>query len=226
MDESGFRTGLLMKVEGADANAMPGMASAERPPRRLSRIFQDLADSAGDKVSVAEIREALGDRSFATLLIFFCSLNLLPFPPGSTLFLGPPIVIVAMQMVFGNKTVWLPRLLLTKSIGVDRFRQMSDRLIPRLIWLERLIKPRYWPFARDHADRFIGLIALVLAIAITLPIPLGNWFPAFSCGLVGLALSERDGLLLGIGVVCGVLSLIVIAAVIGAASMLAGLFIQ
>ena len=38
-------------------------------------------------------------------------------------------------------------------------------------------------------------MALVLAIVVTLPIPLGNWLPAFATALLGLALSERDGIL-------------------------------
>ncbi|QZZ37263.1 exopolysaccharide biosynthesis protein [Nitratireductor kimnyeongensis] len=209
-------------VEGTNLDTVLGAPPAQLPPRRLSRIFRDLAKHAEDKVTIGQIRQALGDRSFATLLVFFASLNLLPFPPGSTLVLGPPLVLVALQMVMGNRTVWLPQFLLNKAIGADKFRHMSERLIPRLIWLERLIKPRYWPFARDHADRIIGLAALILSIAVTLPIPLGNWFPAFSCALIGLALSERDGVLLGIAVTCGVLSLMVIAGVVVGASMMAG----
>lgn len=210
-----------MKAEGTDLDTVSGAPPVGNPPRRLSRIFQDLAVRAEDKITVAEIRQALGDRSFATLLVFFSSLNLLPFPPGSTLIFGPPVVLIALQMVLGNRTAWLPRFLLDKSIDAEKFRHMSERVIPRLIWIERLIKPRYWPFARDHADRAIGVIALILAIAVTLPIPLGNWFPAFSCVLVGLALSERDGVLLGVAVACGTLSLLVIAAVVGAAGVLA-----
>ena len=53
----------------------------------------------------------------------------------------------------------------------------------------------------------------------TLPIPLGNWLPAFSTALLGLALSERDGILFAIGGAVGVASLAVIAAVIGAAGI-------
>jgi len=207
-------------------DTVSGASPAEHPPRRLSCIFQELADRAGEKVTVAEIRQALGDRSFAALLVFFASLNLLPFPPGSTIVLGPPIVIIAMQMVLGNKTVWLPRFILSKSIGADKFRHMSQKVIPRLVWLEQFIKPRYWPFGRSQADRIIGVIELVLAIAVTLPIPLGNWFPAFSCVLIGLALSERDGILLSFGLFCGTLSLLVIAAVVGAAGALAGFLIH
>ena len=206
-----------------DLDTVLGAPPAHLPPRRLSRIFRDLAKHAEDRVTIGEIRQALGDRSFATLLVFFASLNLLPFPPGSTLVLGPPLVLVALQMVMGNRTVWLPQFLLNKAIGADKFRHMSERLIPRLIWLERLIKPRYWPFARDHADRVIGLAALILSIAVTLPIPLGNWFPAFSCALWwGSLFPSAMVCCSGIAVACGVLSLLVIAGVVIGASMMAG----
>ncbi|UUP16025.1 exopolysaccharide biosynthesis protein [Nitratireductor thuwali] len=191
-------------------------------PRRLSRVFEELAGNAHGSVTVEQLRQALGDRSFATLLVFFSCLNMLPLPPGSTLVLGIPLILLSIQMVLGSRTVWLPRFVLRKSLTADSFRHMSGRLVPRIKWVEKLIRPRYWPFARDHADRIIGLIALILSIAVTLPIPLGNWFPAFSCALVGLALSERDGVLLGVAVVSGTLSLLVIAVVIGAASMVAG----
>ncbi|WP_246249197.1 exopolysaccharide biosynthesis protein [Chelativorans alearense] len=210
-----------MKAEGTGLGVVSGRVAGGLPPRRLSTIFEEMAREAEGTVTVEQLRQALGDRSFATLLVFFSSINLLPLPPGSTLVLGIPLMLLAIQMVFGRRTVWLPRFILQKSLSASQFRGMSERLIPRIKWVERLIRPRYWPFARDHADRFIGVIALILAIAVTLPIPLGNWFPAFSCALVGLALSERDGVLLAVAVASGTLSLIVIAVVIGAASVLA-----
>ena len=83
--------------------------------------------------------------------------------------------------------------------------------------LETLIRPRYWPFWRRRGDRVIGVIALILAIAVVLPVPLGNWLPAFASALIGLAMSERDGILFAIGVVVGIASLIVIALVIASA---------
>ena len=35
------------------------------------------------------------------------------------------------------------------------FRTVMDRLVPRLVQLERMIKPRYWPFWRRQGDRVI-----------------------------------------------------------------------
>lgn len=43
----------------------------------------------------------------------------------------------------------------------------------------------------------------MLAIVVTLPIPFGNWLPALATALIGLSLIERDGVLLAIGVLVG-----------------------
>lgn len=189
----------------------------------MSLVFEELSRDASEAVTILQVREALGDRSLAALLAFFAAINLLPLPPGTTVVLGPPLVIVAVQMMLGQARVWLPRSVLDRSIPADRFRQMTARAMPRLLWLERLIQPRYWPFRSERAaDRLIGVVALILGIAVTLPIPFGNWLPAFSIFLLSLALSERDGLCLIAGLVAGVVSFFIIALVAGAAHAMYG----
>jgi hypothetical protein len=191
-------------------------APRRRRPRRLSQLFSELSKEANGPVSIATIRDALGDRSFAALLVFFAIINLIPLPPGASAFLGLPLLIVSAQMVYGSKRVWLPRVLVDRTISADTFRAVMGRVIPRLIWIEQLIRPRYWPFWRRRGDRVIGIIALIMAISVTLPIPLGNWLPAFSTALLGLALSERDGILFALGSVASVAAMAVVASVVGA----------
>jgi hypothetical protein len=194
-----------------------------RRPRRLSELFALMAAEATGPITVAAIRDALGDRSFAALLVFFASFNLLPLPPGASIIFGAPLVIVSIQMVFGSRTAWLPKIIMEKSLDAERFRQIASKLIPRLEQLERWIRPRYWPFWRRQGDRVIGAIALVLAIAVVLPVPFGNWLPALATVLVGLALSERDGVLFAIGAVTGLASLAVIGAVVASAGAILSL---
>ncbi|MGY6707258.1 MAG: exopolysaccharide biosynthesis protein [Rhizobiaceae bacterium] len=194
------------------------------PPRRLSVIFSQLSARDGGTISIGEIRDALGDRSFAALLLLFAALNLLPLPIGTTLIFGPPMVLVALQMVLGYDTPWLPKWLTGKTVSVERFRKAAKRLIPLLERLERYVRPRSWPFAPGAADRPIGMIALVMAIAVTLPIPLGNWLPSLSVAVIGLALGERDGVCLAAGCGIGIVSLAIIGAVVGAGAVLAGMF--
>lgn len=186
-----------------------------RKPRRLSELFRSMSHNAAGTVSVASMRDALGDRSFAALLVIFSLFNMIPLPPGASAFLGLPLLIVSAQMVYGSKRAWLPNFLMNKSVSAEQFRSIMERVIPRLVKIEHLIRPRYWPFWRKRGDRVIGLIALLMAVLVTLPIPFGNWLPAFSTALLGLSLCERDGILFAIGSVVGLTSLAVVVFVIG-----------
>lgn len=201
---------------GGEGSAPP----RRRRPRRLSQMFGQLAHDAKGDVSVGAIRDALGDRSFAALLVIFAALNMIPLPPPASAFLGPPLMIIAAQMVYGSKRAWLPGFLINRSLTAEQFRAFMDRVVPQLIRIEQYIRPRYWPFWRKRGDRVIGCIALVMGVMITLPIPLGNWLPACCTALLGLALTERDGVLLAIGSVIGIVAVAVIAAVVGTGAAL------
>lgn len=208
-----------MEGDAIETQALQRGADAGPAPHRLSHILADMAAHATRPVSIGEIRDALADRSFAALLVLFAAFNLLPLPPGTTLVLGPPLVLVSAQMVLGYGNAWLPRFVLDKTIAPERLRKSTDRLLPWLRRLEQLVRPRSWPFV---GDRLIGAITLVLSIAITLPIPLGNWLPALSTAIIGLALSERDGVFFFVGLATAVLAFAVIGMVVGAAGVLAG----
>ena len=145
-------------------------------------------------------------------------------PPGTSAVLGLPLLIISAQMIFGSKRVWLPRLLVDRTIPAETFRSIMSRVIPWLVRVEQMIRPRYWPFWRRRGDRVIGIIALIMAVSITLPIPLGNWLPALSTFLLGLALSERDGLLFAIATIVGIVAIALVVLVIGAAGMVANAF--
>jgi hypothetical protein len=198
-------------------DAKQGNGDRKVPPRRLSRVLREMALRAREPVSVAQIRDALADRSFAALLVVFAAINLLPLPPGTTLVLGLPLVIISVQLMLGYEKAWLPAFVLTKSFTPQQLIRMTDRLSPLLMRAERYIRPRYWPLSNQMADRLIGLFAFIMGVAVTLPIPFGNWFPALATTMIGLALSERDGILLAAALLVGLFALGIIALVIGAA---------
>lgn len=204
------------------ATIQPG---PERPSgfsdsRSLSEVFEALAEKADGPVSFGQIEQALSDRSFAALLTFFALVNLLPLPPGTGIVTGIPLALISGQMVLGWETPWLPRFLRERSMTPERFRQLSQRGVPWLKRIERFIQPRAWPFARRHGDRWLGLLTLILGLAVVFPIPLSNWLPAFATAIIGAALTERDGILMGIGVLIGFISLGIIAAVLFTAGTL------
>jgi hypothetical protein len=204
------------QFEPADAT------STHRHPRPLSGVLRELADLETGAVSVRDIRNALADRSFATFLVFTSSINLLPFPPGSTLLLGIPIVLVSMQMVLGYPTVWLPEFFLRRSLSQKAFHKMTTWLIPFLERMENWVRPRYWPFGSiKGGERTVGLMALIFAIAVVIPIPFGNWLPALAAFICGVALSERDGFWLTVGVITGTVAITIMVGVVFMAGALA-----
>ncbi|WP_110748817.1 exopolysaccharide biosynthesis protein [Phyllobacterium leguminum] len=201
----------------AAGSGKPSGISDRRP---LSQVFEDLAQNATSPISFGQIEKALSDRSFATLLTFFALLNLLPLPPGTGIITGIPLVLLSAQMVLGFETPWLPRVLRERSLAPERFRQLSEKGTPWLRRIERFIRPRLWPFARHHGDRWLGLLTLILGLAVVFPIPLSNWLPAFATAIIGAALTERDGVLMTIGVLIGLISLGIIVGVLFTAGAL------
>jgi hypothetical protein len=211
----------MRQEPGTYAENMTVAAPRPRRPRRLSELFAQLARDASGPVSVAAIREALGERSLAAFVVLFAGLNLIPAPPGASVILGLPLIIVAAQMLVGARRAWLPGFILRRAVSAERFRTAMDWILPRLMRIERYVRPRLWPFRRRRGERIVGAAALLLAIVVTLPIPFGAWLPAFATALIGLSLIERDGVLLIVGGLVGIASIVVVFAVVGAAGFAA-----
>jgi len=196
-------------------SSVPAIATgANRHPEKLSDLLERLAREAGDRVSMREIANALDDRSFGAFLLVFALPNLIPLPPGATMVLGLPMVFVAWQIVIGYKEVWLPRALADYSIDRATFQRMVARVSPWLRKSETWVRPRNWPINGAFRERLFGVYALILAIVCVLPIPFGNWLPAFAVAVLGVAHTERDGNCLAIGVATGLVSILVAGLVV------------
>jgi hypothetical protein len=195
-----------VEPEAAVGQTAPKPRRVHRP---LSRVLREFANANDGSVTLGGLRTALGDRSFAALLVVFSAINLIPIlPPGSTFIFGIPPLIIAVQMILGHKSVWLPKRLLNQSFSADRFKSIMRSVAPRLRRVEQFIKPRYWPFPVMIGERLVGVLCALLSILVILPIPGANWIPAFAMVLMGLSLSERDGILLvlGLGIGAGFLA--------------------
>jgi hypothetical protein len=66
--------------------------------------------------------------------------------------------------------------------------------------------------ANESAKVLVGLICLVLAMIIALPIPLGHVAPGTAICLLALGLMERDGVVIGLGLAAAALALVIVTA--------------
>jgi hypothetical protein len=160
----------------------------------LSAMLRAMAqDTRSDRISVGELLTALGDRALGALLFIFAIPNVLPTPPGTSSVLGVPLVFLAAQLAFG-RAPWLPAVVAKRSMSRSDFASVVKRIGPWLERAEKLLRPRMTRLAGPPMEYLVGLVCLVLAIVLVLPIPLGNVLPALAISLLALGVLERDGL--------------------------------
>ena len=182
--------------------------------RRLSAILAALvADGTRTRIGIGELVGAMRDRAFGVLMFIFAVPNVLPTPPGVSSVLGAPLLLLSLQLALGRTTPWLPKFIARRSLPAAEFGAVVKRVVPWIARAEKLLKPRLGVLARPPAERLIGLVCLVLAIVLFLPIPLGNMLPALAISIFSLAILERDGVAVLIGYVLSVVSVVVVAGV-------------
>lgn len=152
-------------------------------------------------------------RALPALILLFAAPNVLPAPPGMSAVLGVPLIYLCWQLSAGKRP-WLPPFIARRSFTHADAAMLFQRLTPLLARIERLLRPRLNPLAGRLAQRLVGAFSLVLAIVLSLPIPLGNMLPALAISLMALGLMQRDGLWVGLGAATGVVSLFIVAGVV------------
>jgi hypothetical protein len=174
--------------------------------RRLSAILRQLAgDRSRERISIRDLFETMGDRATGALMLVFALPNLVPTPPGTSAILGTPLLFLAAQLAFGLKP-WLPKVIAERSMRREDFEAIVSRLRRWLTFAERMLKPRLSFLVEPPVEYFAGFICLVMAIILTLPIPLGNMLPALAICLFSFGILGRDGLFCLLGVVTSVVS--------------------
>jgi hypothetical protein len=204
----------------AAAAGIPTGARADEAPspngRRTSVLLREfLTDETGPRVSLGALRDALGDRGFGVLIFIFALPNLVPVNiPLLSAVLGLPLVLLAAQLSYGRHKPWFPDWLTSRSFSREGFATIVLRSLPPLERAEQLLRPRLTFLLSWTGERLIGIALLVLALVLTAPIPFGNWLPAFAIAILGLAIVEKDGVAVLVGLVTGVVSLIIAGAVV------------
>lgn len=181
--------------------------------RKTSAILDDfIIYHAEPRVSVRDIRDALGNRAYGLLLFVFALPNIVPVGiPGVSTILGLPLVLLSAQLLLGLPVPWFPHWLLDRSVNRDKLAVAIRHSLPHLMKLERILRPRLLWLTGPVAERLLALVCLTLAIILSLPIPFGNWPPALAIALLALSLIERDGLLYMLGLLATLLSATLLA---------------
>lgn len=174
---------------------------ATRSRERLSELLDRLVhDGPSESIVFGSLLEAVGERAFgALILVFAIPAAMVGIIPGVSTVLGLPLLLLSVQLMIGSPRPWLPRSVSARSWERGAFARIVASIRPRLRRFEKLLKPRLLVLTSTWAERGIGLCCLIAAVLVFLPIPLGNLLPAMALCAFGLALMERDGVLVLLG---------------------------
>jgi hypothetical protein len=179
---------------------------------RLSDLLmRQAATVTSERVTLGDMAAFLGDRSIGGLLLVLALPMALPVPaPGIFVIFGVPLTVISAQLALGYRRAWLPALLAQRSISRTAFSAIIDRMLPTLRRLERIVRPRAGWLAGTWTKVPVGIICLVLAIIITLPVPLGHVVPGTAISVLALGLIERDGVAIALGILTAAFGLAVV----------------
>ena len=165
-----------------------------------------------EKVSVRDIIDALDSRSFGLAVLLFALPSVVPMPPGVPTVVGIILLIVSIQMAVGREELWLPGILSKREFDRKSLVKAFEGLAPKLGIIEKVMKPRLLFMTGRVGSILVGVIVLIMAVVLILPLPPGgNFPPALACAVLGLGLAQRDGALILIGLVVSVVALIAVS---------------
>ncbi len=207
---------------------MPPIDDQTDAARRFSDVLESLGEGANPKLTLQELVAAFGERGFGAIILVLSLLALLPWPPGGKAVFAVPIILMSLELAFQRDTVWMPRWALRASVSRTAYRSGVSRIMKLIRRVEALTRPRLHYLTGEVADVVTGLVCVVLAVIMALPIPFGDALPGIALVLFALGMMQRDGVAIILGVVataaCALYLFLIWATVVEVAHHVAGWF--
>lgn len=183
---------------------VPDKNERQTEDHQFSEMMEEIAhagDGNGtDSVTVGEVIESMGSRSFGPMILLPSVLALIPVIgsiPGISAVIGVWLILICLQMLVGRKSIWVPSRIQKIKLNRKKWKKSAERIIPivekcewvvgcRLEWLTR------FPFTPAIAFCCILLAGAMIPLEL---IPFGVTPPAAALVVFGVALTAHDGLL-------------------------------
>lgn len=173
--------------------------------RTFEHVFDDISalGEKQEKVSLADIRDAVGQRGYGPFLFVPALLELSPVGgiPGVPTLLGVIVALFALQMLAGRKSFWVPDFLGRRSVNGNKLQKSVDKMRPVVRFLDRILRPRLlWMTRSPFRQVTAALCVLCAAMAPPLElVPFASSLPFGAIALFGLGLTAHDGIVVLLG---------------------------
>lgn len=161
----------------------------------------------GDDSTIGTVVDSLGGQAFGATMFVFAAPNLVPNPPGTSPILGLPLLFLAVQLMLGRETVWLPAWLRQRPLSRQFLSVLARRVAPVVARMEAVLAPRLrGAVSPGPARQLVGAVALPLAAILLLPLPFLHMLPGAAMTAFAAGLAEEDGLAIATGYVLALVS--------------------
>lgn len=174
-------------------------------PESIEDVLDCVEEAGGDaeRVSVSDIVERIGDGAFAPLMLVPALVIISPASAilGLSSFCGMIIALIALQMVLGRKTLWLPRFILDRTVPNASLDKAVGWLGGPARFIDGLTRKRLTRLVEPPFTRLWAALCLLLALVIPVfeLVPMSATIIASAIALFGLAMLARDGLFVVLG---------------------------
>lgn len=173
-----------------------GGAATTATPVPLGQSPEPVIDGAPSRqVTLNEILEIAGERTFGFLFVLLSLPSALPIPaPGYSVPFGVVMLLLAVQLIAGSEQPWLPEKFRKKGFERSAVQGILRKGIPWLKRIETVARPRLTPVCTSRVGRtVIGLAIALMSISMMIPVPLTNTLPAIGIFVTGFGLLDDDG---------------------------------
>ena len=167
-------------------------------------LYEAINNLEGKNVAVGDFILQFQRRSFGGVLLILAILAMLP---GISVFAGIAMTVPAFQLLMGYPAPVFPKSIRKRTVSVSALKRWGPKIINWVEMLEKLVRFRWPKLTSVAARRLMGLAILLLAIIVTIPFPFSNFPPSVAIICFALGLLERDGLMVIIGSVVGLIAL-------------------
>jgi hypothetical protein len=160
-------------------------------------------DTDSDNLKVGEVVKTLEHRGYGALLLAPALLTVMPTGgiPGVPTITGILTFFIAVQILAGKKSPWLPEIIAKRSIKKEKFEKARKKMEPYTKKFDHLIKPRLEILSKGIGARVVAALCTILALF--LPpleiVPFAAMLPALAIALLAVGLSAHDGVVILIG---------------------------
>lgn len=185
------------------------------PTSSVTETLDNLVAAAkqADKVSLEQLTQAFGRRGYGPFLMLPALIEISPIGgvPGVPSFLAFVILLFAVQMLLGRRTLYLPAWIGRRRLSSKALRSGAERMRPVATRLDRWFYGRLPRLTGEPFIRFAALVCILLAI--TVPpleiVPFASSAPMAAIAAFGLSILVRDGALMLGAVLLSLLTLVV-----------------